>query len=174
LRILFSNDQAKRILDGRFFLRIHDDHLAAAESALERQVSTVLSRVLNPERSEEGRPGMRIRTPGGAADLWIYPEKLDLPHAPRRRGGAEIAVTLIASDEEALLRPDLLAALFRLTPAEARVASLAGLGMPLSEVAERCGTKILTVKSQLSQVYKKLGVNRQGELAILMVRAAGL
>jgi DNA-binding CsgD family transcriptional regulator len=55
--------------------------------------------------------------------------------------------------------------MFALTPAEARVAVAVADGLSLADVAERHAIKEETVRGQLKDVFAKLGVRRQSELA---------
>lgn len=51
-----------------------------------------------------------------------------------------------------------------LTPAESRVAWLAAQGKAYKEIADDLGTSLSTVRNQLHQVYRKLGVNSKAAL----------
>lgn len=63
-----------------------------------------------------------------------------------------------------------LAADFGLTGAECRVALLLGEGLSQRQVAARIGVSRNTVKTQAQAVYQKLGVARQAELVLLVIR----
>lgn len=174
LKVEFLNEQARRILDGRFGLEILEGRLTAAEPGRGEEVTTFLDQAAHPIRMAGQPRVLRLRTSDGRADLWLYPERLDAGRGRGRHEPATLALTLITSECGTPVRPELLEALFRLTPAEARVAALVGSGLELGEAAERCGTKALTVKGQLRQAYRKIGVNRHGELVMLLVRLTGL
>ncbi|MBN9008211.1 MAG: helix-turn-helix transcriptional regulator [Rhizobiales bacterium] len=66
--------------------------------------------------------------------------------------------------------PDLLQALFDLTPAEARVASMVVDGRPLDQVAMNLNVSLNTVRTQLKSVFAKTGAQRQAELVSLLGR----
>lgn len=66
-----------------------------------------------------------------------------------------------------------LAELYGLTPAEARVASALMAGLSVREIAERHATSVTTVRSQLSALLAKTGTGRQGELVALLHRQVG-
>ena len=59
--------------------------------------------------------------------------------------------------------------LYGLTPAEAAVASLVGVGRPVLEAARRLGVQTNTVRMQLKQVYAKTGARRQSALVYLIM-----
>lgn len=60
--------------------------------------------------------------------------------------------------------------LLGLTPAEARIARLAGRGLGAVDIADEVGNTVGTVRYTLKKVYSKLGVVRQSELALLVAR----
>ncbi|HYF17210.1 MAG TPA: helix-turn-helix transcriptional regulator [Ramlibacter sp.] len=63
----------------------------------------------------------------------------------------------------------LLYAVFGLTPAEARIASLLAEGLSLKEIAEQQGTQHETVRKQLRSIYQKTDTNRQPDLVRLLL-----
>ena len=70
--------------------------------------------------------------------------------------------------------PDLLAGLFDLTPAEARVArGLAG-GLAVEDIAREHDLSAQTVRNQLRAVFAKTGTSRQSQLLSLFAGAAPL
>lgn len=67
------------------------------------------------------------------------------------------------------IAPGLLHAVFGLTPAEARIATLLAEGLTLKQIAETQGTRHETVRKQLRAVYAKTATNRQPELVRLLL-----
>lgn len=65
-------------------------------------------------------------------------------------------------------------ALLGLSPAEARIASLVGAGLPPKEVARRLGNTEGTVRFTINQIYRKVGVSKQTELAQIVARLEGM
>lgn len=65
--------------------------------------------------------------------------------------------------------PGWLAAHFRLSPAETRVAAGIVSGRSLTDIAERAGLSRETVRAQLKAVYAKTGVNSQAALVRLAI-----
>jgi len=63
----------------------------------------------------------------------------------------------------------LLYAVFGLTPAEARIATLLADGLSLKEIARVQGTQHDTVRKQLRSIYQKTSTNRQPELIRLLL-----
>ncbi|UPJ41120.1 helix-turn-helix transcriptional regulator [Bradyrhizobium sp. 40] len=64
--------------------------------------------------------------------------------------------------------PELLGALFDLSPAEARIASQLTDGSSIEEIAISTGLSHNTIRSQLKSVFSKTGVQRQAELVSLL------
>jgi DNA-binding CsgD family transcriptional regulator len=62
--------------------------------------------------------------------------------------------------------------LFRLTPAECRVALLLGEGHAPPAIAELIGVSTNTLKTQLASIYRKTGTSRQGQLVRMLSQLA--
>jgi DNA-binding CsgD family transcriptional regulator len=119
-----------------------------------------------------------IRRDTGAFDL--------VPIAIERPGGRALIAQLMPIDpavagEAALMllsdpgseaggNPTRALQLLGLTPAEARIAALVGSGLSPRETAERVGNSEGTVRSALTQIYQKLDIGRQSELARIVAR----
>ncbi len=110
---------------------------------------------------------LQIRRRAGQAPLIAQLMPLD----PDLAGpGARLALlTDPTAARRATPRVELLQ-LLNLTPAEARVASLVGSGLPPREAGVRLGLTEATVRSTLKVVFSKLGVRRQSELVQLVGR----
>lgn len=81
---------------------------------------------------------------------------------------ATAVLYLTPVDRSKMPETDVLAALFDLTPAEARVASQLVEGHSLEGIAGRSGRSRETVRSQIKSVFKKTGTMRQAELVALL------
>jgi DNA-binding CsgD family transcriptional regulator/PAS domain-containing protein len=80
-----------------------------------------------------------------------------------------IAAVFVSSSERPLPpQQDVLATLYDLTPSEAKVMSLAGAGSTTSSIAVKLGVSENTIKTHLSRVFGKTGVNRQIDLSQLV------
>ena len=64
--------------------------------------------------------------------------------------------------------PELLQALFDLTPAEARIASLVIDGKSVDSISKIQSVSLNTVRTQLKSVFMKTGVDRQVDLVRLL------
>ena len=63
----------------------------------------------------------------------------------------------------------LLFAVFALTPAECRIATMLAEGLSLKQIAQAQGTQHETVRKQLRSIYQKTSTNRQPELIRLLL-----
>jgi DNA-binding CsgD family transcriptional regulator len=81
-------------------------------------------------------------------------------------------VLLIFSDLEKKSPPPsaVLARTFRLSPAEARLASLMATGVSVAQAAEQFGVSLDTIRTQMKAIYAKTGTRRQSELVSLLSR----
>jgi DNA-binding CsgD family transcriptional regulator len=64
---------------------------------------------------------------------------------------------------------DILQALYDLSPAEARIASLILAGKTVAAIAADAGNSEHTVRTQLKSIFAKTGVSSQAELTRLLV-----
>ncbi len=81
-----------------------------------------------------------------------------------------VAVVFVSDPDRRLdVDPAAVKDLYGLTPAEAAVASLVGVGRPVREAARRLGVQTNTVRMQLKQVYAKTGAHRQSALVYLIM-----
>jgi DNA-binding CsgD family transcriptional regulator/PAS domain-containing protein len=78
------------------------------------------------------------------------------------------AMLVISTPEERLVSQAELAELYGLSPAESRVALALARGKRLTELAGEFGVQITTLRSQLSSILTKCGVERQPDLVRLI------
>lgn len=102
----------------------------------------------------EGEPG------GTPVSLWVS----RLAVASHGKRTADRLVVLAASRTSRALSEKGLAALYGLTPAEARLTQQLTLGATLDEAAATNRISLNTAKTQLKRVFAKVGVRRQTEL----------
>jgi DNA-binding CsgD family transcriptional regulator len=79
---------------------------------------------------------------------------------------------LIFSDVDKKSPPPsaVLTQIFRLSPAEARLASLIATGVSVAQAAEQFGVSLDTIRTQMKAIYAKTGTRRQSELVSLLSR----
>jgi DNA-binding CsgD family transcriptional regulator len=84
-----------------------------------------------------------------------------------------ILFATLPSSSSATPDAEILANLFDLTAAEARVARRLVTGDSVAEIARELSVQTNTVRAHLKSVFSKTGVRRQAELASLLARTAG-
>lgn len=169
--ILFANRAGHEFLASGDSLRVEAGRLgvpsAKDDAALSQAIRDAAAEPASWPRQLEIR-----RTRAGAPYrilLMPVPSSGALP-----LGVAQPAVAILIVDPESARTPDpqILADLFSLTPAEARVTGLLVLGKSLEEIAESLDVSLTTVRTHLRNVLSKTGTNRQGALISLVLRAA--
>lgn len=119
-----------------------------------------------------GGGALSLRRPSGLRPLEVIVAPLArtvLSRLPARAGAI-----VFLRDPEALLQPvpEVLGAFYRLTPAEARLAADLLEHLTLEEIAARRRLSRETLRTQLRELFRKTGTNRQSELVGFL--AAGL
>jgi DNA-binding CsgD family transcriptional regulator/PAS domain-containing protein len=82
--------------------------------------------------------------------------------------GAPTAMVLVSAPDEDRVSESELAELYGLTPAEGRLAIAVVFGKRLNELAGEFGVQLTTLRTQISSILKKCGVQRQSDLVRLI------
>ncbi len=169
-RIAFASRRALELLR-------RGDGLVGAGGRLAVQLSGLESaalRVLLAEASRSLTPVPRSGAVGVTRSLGQSQYQVvvaPLPHrSPLALIGhrADVLVLIADPDSQAQGRGELLAVLYRLTPAETRLALGLYDGSSLQEYADRHGIARDTAKNQLARVFSKCGCRKQSELIKLI------
>jgi DNA-binding CsgD family transcriptional regulator/PAS domain-containing protein len=141
-------------------------------SAQKRDESAMLQRLIGQAVGSSVRRCLR---PIGATSVSrIGKPPLQLLIAPMKRSlfdmGQSVAAIVFVTDPSTRLRPaqEILLALFRLTPAECRVAMLLTDGHSVRQIGQLLGVTTNTLKSQLASIYLKTGTSRQSQVVRLI------
>ena len=109
-------------------------------------------------------------TDGNSSTLYAFFTVLPPQDVMGSFGLRPVVMLLFYHPESApVIDSSLLYAVFGLTPAESRVASLLAEGLSLKEIAVEQGTKHDTVRKQLRSIFQKTSTNRQPELVRLLL-----
>jgi DNA-binding CsgD family transcriptional regulator len=163
LRIVHANPAARSLTAYGESLRAVQGVLVAANGAVNTAL-TVAVRQASQDQSQLARRGLGIPMRGkddAAAALHV------LPLRPSGQAGEALAVAavFVASADTPFVPPsEVVAALFDLTPAEARVFSYIAQGETLEGAAKILGVQRSTAKTHLLRIYDKMGVSRQADL----------
>jgi DNA-binding CsgD family transcriptional regulator len=162
-RILFTNSEADRIIAASPDLGRHDGHLVAVGHVLtDRFVAArTVPQAVRIRGGDEAAVGMLIIPveavdelgPGSPPERALYFH--DLAAAPR------ISERLVAE-------------LFGLSLAEARLSALLAQGLTLREAAGAMGVTENTARTYSKLVYSKLGISRQVDLVRVLLRSVAM
>jgi DNA-binding CsgD family transcriptional regulator len=158
-RVVLANRAALALLEGRNGLMLRDGALCACDSALD----PALRKLLRDARLGGSLPLPREEGPPLALTVAPLPSAADWPSL-----GGDPGTLVLICDRAAkapLAIAGTLRSLFGLSAAEARVACFLARGLSAAETAEMLRVSEGTVRSQLKQVFAKMNVSRQSELA---------
>jgi DNA-binding CsgD family transcriptional regulator len=166
-RVTFANRSAEEILGAR-------PGRADEEPGAVRERRTAALRALLRSRAVGERGAAAYPHPDDGRPLQIVSTPLRWPGASVGVA-ARFAQALFLGDPELASRNtnDGLVALYGLTPAEARLASLLAAGWSLSETAEKLSIQLSTARGVLKAVFAKTGTRRQASLVSVILAALG-
>ncbi|KMO31867.1 hypothetical protein VQ02_25305 [Methylobacterium variabile] len=161
-RIVGANARAEALLDAAF--RISDGVLRVADPRARDEIAA-LAQALQSRRPFAAGPVLVPRPDRRPLVLRVLP-LAEAARSPFLGASALLTIT----DLEAERRPDptLLAQVFGLTAAEARLAAFLAAGASLEEAANALGIAVGTARSQIKAVFAKTGTGRQGALVALL------
>jgi DNA-binding CsgD family transcriptional regulator len=107
-----------------------------------------------------------------AYSMTVSPIRQCHPFSAERHPGAVVFIV----DPEVQRAPitEIVASLYHLTAAEARIVALLVEGKDLNQICEELGIRRTTARTHLGRVRDKLGVRRQAELVSVVLRTIGL
>jgi DNA-binding CsgD family transcriptional regulator len=164
--VIRTNRAADRLLTGE--VRISAKRLVTHDKTATASLGRALHRLLWAPSGASLMPAVPLpRT--GQMPILAYPLKLPTLSVSAM-AAAQGALVLI--DLGARRRPfeESLQAAFRLTAAEARLATLLASGERLESICEQLGISKETGRNQLKSIFSKTGTNRQAELVLAMAK----
>jgi len=134
-------------------------------SALMRTIRQA-ARTSNGKGSSAGGTVLVSRRDGPPLEIQVSPIHTSIGETSRK-----VAAVVFITDPRQHQRPaqEMLRALYKLTPAECRIALLMSEGHSPREIADMTGVTTHTVRSQVKSIFSKTGVRRQGELIRLLL-----
>jgi DNA-binding CsgD family transcriptional regulator len=176
-KVLQINQAADSVLAQGRTLAIHRGVLTAGTQAKVRGIHGLLAYKSLSEAIERAAQddvalgqrgiGIALEAPGESP---VVAYVLPLQASPIRSAfhSGAVAVFLSTRDNSRPAMDSLLATLFDLTPAEARIVPDVVRGAGVKEIAKKLCVSNHTVTSHLRRVYEKTGTNKQTQLAALM------
>jgi len=122
-----------------------------------------------PQESHEAWPPLAIEQDGAEHPITVL-VRPGPPFAPLTAPLIRTAIIVLRDPARRdFVQPAALERLFRLTPAEARLASFLANGVSVEDAATQLGVTRNTVRTQLQAVFAKTRTNRQGDLIRLIL-----
>ena len=166
-RVEYRNRVASALLkSGRAGLTLARGSVTAKSHALREQLMQAIHRACVESRSS----GVCVSEPGTPAEHWPRMVVVPIGGPGERRA----AVWILNTQSPLVPDEDMLAALFRLSRAEARLSIGLLKGLSAAECAEQSGVGVATIRSQLHSIFSKTGVRRQAQLVALLSRIPAL
>jgi DNA-binding CsgD family transcriptional regulator len=167
-RILFANRRAQRLLASNDGLAGFRGRLTTTSASNPATLRAALDRAVNVASGHGALQPHAIvvsRTRKRPLQVVAVPCRSD---AIQRPPGAAAFVFISDPDQKPVIRSEILRALFRLTPAEIRLATALLQGLTLSDFGAQNQVSKETVRSQLKAAFSKTGTRRQSELITLL------
>ncbi|MBR1142058.1 helix-turn-helix transcriptional regulator [Bradyrhizobium sp. AUGA SZCCT0431] len=160
-----ANASAERLLVDD--IRIVKGQLTARDTRATTALNRALHNLLWRPTSGLSAPVALPRATG--RPLLAYPARLSNSTA-NALADCQAMVILIDPDSRSSTPETNLRTVFRLTQAEARLATQLALGESLENVADQFGIGKETARSQLKSIFAKTGVHRQAELVAVLAK----
>lgn len=174
-RILFANAAAQALLHAQQVVKSSDGCIAPVNAAMAFALADALRRTGGSAGNDAGGDadlgGRGIGIPlSGLAHAGSVAYVLPLKRSQIQSAFQSATAAIFIATAQAGAPPpqQVLATLYDLTPAEARVMAIIGAGMTAQLAATQLGVTENTIKTHLARVYSKTQVSRQSELVKLV------
>ncbi len=170
--VYLANNRAEQSLRSDGLALLRDGMHAARDNEHQRLQQAIQAAITssNSGRRQCSTADMRISRPSGRRSYQVLVTSMS-PAAQRWGQRPAAAVAVFDPDEELTGTFERCRDIFGLTRAEAQVALGIMHGRSLGEIASSQGKAIATSRNLLKRVYMKTGVNRQNELAWVMMNS---
>lgn len=179
--VMHSNEAAQELLRSTPLVEVAEGRLKLPRRQLEEllrgcaemeQSAKIASREGTPQVEAQASQfrSLQIAAEHGGESVYAFYTVLS-PQAAMGTFGLRPVVMLLFYHPRSAPAIDsgLLYAVFGLTPAECRIATLLAEGLSLKQIAQAQGTQHETVRKQLRSIYQKTATNRQPELIRLLL-----
>lgn len=173
MRLVHANSAGHAALEHGDPLHLRDGAVGSANLAVARALAAALAQTVSDE-SGINRMGLGIPAlseDGSAHALHVLPLLKGGTRA-RLRPGATAALFLSSSNAQRTEVGQIVAALFDLSRAEARVFEQIASGETVADAAATLGIGASTVRTHLLRIFEKVGVRRQADLVKLAAALA--
>ena len=171
-RLLLANRSASRLLDSGDGLALSHGRITASRREQVDHLRDLVDGICTGMgvSEDEGAGVMTIERADGVRPLTIKVAPVQMNSSD---DGSRVAAVFIRDLEiRQSVPPEVVAKLFGLTFAEARVVAELVKGKRPQEVADDLGVSLNTVRNQLKQIFSKTNTGRQSELISLVLSSA--
>ena len=173
-RVILSNQRAEELVRGGDALLLRNRRLASVVPEMNRRLQEALACAADVGTATGVPDGSSLllerRSGGPALRVTVTPFAAAMAARP-----SDLAALVYVSDpgSKPQSRAESMRKLYKLTPAEGRIADLLLEGLEVREVSQRLGVTLETARFHVKRVLAKTGVRRQSELVRLMLGLPG-
>ena len=180
--VMHSNEAAQELLRSTDLVQVEEGRLKLPRHQLQEllRVSAEMEKAMKIAANEEAPSvetsaasqfrSLHITDDGTPESVYAFFTVLSPQSAMGTFGLRPVVMLLFYHPRSApAIDSSLLYAVFGLTPAECRIATLLAEGLSLKQIAQVQGTQHETVRKQLRSIYQKTSTNRQPELIRLLL-----
>ncbi|MEM8947984.1 MAG: hypothetical protein AAGA21_10180 [Pseudomonadota bacterium] len=179
-RIFWQNAWADRLLRQQDGLISSDHELRALSAPASMELQALIASAIKASIDPSAQPGglMNVPRPSLKRPYQALVTPLagmpELTSGSRRPGGAPSAAVFVMDlEQKSVPSPEVLRTLYKLTPAEARLATALGSGTTAKDYAERARLSVHYVRWLLKQVEGKTDTRRITDLIRLLAKHTG-
>lgn len=179
-RTVWQNAWADRLLDQQDGLITSEGELRTLSTSDNAELQRLIKSALAASTRPRVRPGGMMMVPRPSLKRSYQVMVTPLPRSPEMNMAAQqlnvspsAAIFIMDLEQKSVPKAEVLQTLYKLTPAEARLATALGAGMSVKAYAERGKLSIHYVRWLLKQVEAKTDTRRMTDLIRLLARQTG-
>ena len=165
-QVLFINSQAEKFIKKQTDISIKN-HYVFIRSQENDKLQKLIYQASHGSTKQGGAMCFTDPVTQSPISILASPINPDMVHIDTQ-SNENVLLVLSTNQHQKLLPTELLAALYKLAPSEARLAAYLCRGLTLDEISEELELSKNTLKSQLRSCFTKTGVSRQAELIRLI------
>lgn len=163
--IIQANAAAENLLRKGQILHTKQNHLHAASTTDGRSLATMMAKALgNTGLPVQGCALIGEGSESGTHQLLALPIPVKSPPFPWMEKLRVAAIVVIDPMRKVRINPDILKALYHITPAEMGLVNAMANGIKPVQYAKQVNKSVATIQSQRQSVFQKVGVKNQLEL----------
>jgi DNA-binding CsgD family transcriptional regulator len=171
--IFYANPEAVAEQQAEKLVTLRGARFALCDTRADHVLTTTIAALQGSDHGSSSLVDLRLRS--SDPPIWLHLSHLLPSHTLMAFGERpQILATLFDPRRIRTLDPFALSNMFRLTPAEAKVAAQIANGLRAEDIARANGTRIGTVRSQINAILQKFGTTRQTEVVRILRQGEAL